>query len=136
MKITTKQKQQIKKIAEKYHLRFIIIHGSYARGEEREGSDLDVAVYENERIDYSKLFEMRRDFSTIFGDNEDRELDLKTLYDKDPLFVYQVVRDSQLIYGKKYDYCFFEAATIRNYFFNSKIFKLEDILIKKALQNL
>jgi len=45
MRLTKEQKKEIGKIGRKYKLRFVIIHGSYARGEEKKGSDLDVAVY-------------------------------------------------------------------------------------------
>ena len=136
MKLTAKQKKEISIIGKKYNLRFIIIHGSYAVGEEKKGSDLDVANYGKNEIDFEKQLQIHGDIGRVFGDNKDRELDLKTLHGKDPLFVYQVVKSGQLIYGDKYDYSFFEAFAMRSYLKNNKIFRLEDILINKALQNI
>lgn len=136
MKITKEQQEQINKIGEKYQLRFIIIHGSYASGEEKKGSDLDVAILGREKVEFSRLLAIHGEMGRIFGDNKTRELDLKTLHDKDPLFIFQAVSKGMLIYGDKHDYSFFEALSIRKYLSNNKIFKLEDILIKKALQNI
>ena len=45
MELTKEQKNEIKKIGDKFNLKLMIIHGSYATGKARPGSDLDVAVF-------------------------------------------------------------------------------------------
>lgn len=37
-------RQRIRPVAEKYHLRAVYVFGSYARGEARENSDIDLLV--------------------------------------------------------------------------------------------
>ncbi|MBU4451109.1 MAG: nucleotidyltransferase domain-containing protein [Actinobacteria bacterium] len=44
MKLTELEKQKIKKIGNKYNLKLILLHVSYATGKVRHYSDLDIAV--------------------------------------------------------------------------------------------
>ncbi|MBA3047446.1 nucleotidyltransferase domain-containing protein [Patescibacteria group bacterium] len=136
MKLTVKQKIEIKKIGEKYNLRFIIIHGSYAVGEERKGSDLDVAVYGKEKIDFKRHIKMYGDFANVFGDNKGRELDLKILHNTNPLFRYEVVRNGQLIYGNQNDFDEYYLYACKDYNDSKSLFKLQDILINKRQKHL
>ena len=43
-KLDDKQNGELKATAEKYGLKFVIAHGSYATGKEHKGSDLDIAI--------------------------------------------------------------------------------------------
>lgn len=45
-------------LAEKYKVKDIGIFGSYARGEQKENSDLDVLVEFNERVGFFKFLEL------------------------------------------------------------------------------
>ena len=125
-------KKELVKIGKKYNLRFILIYGSYASGDENELSDLDVAIHGRDKLDFKIVMKIHRELSQIFGDNKERELDLVDLSGKDPLFVYQIMKNSHLLYGNKHDYYCFQAFAMRHYLFNKKIFDLEDVLIAKA----
>jgi len=109
MHLTQEQQQNIDGVGRKYCLKFILIHGSYATGKMKTGSDL----------------------AEIFGDNPRRELDIKSLHKADPLFCYQVAKDSQLIYGDPTDFNEFKAHAFSNYFDSKDLFHLEEILIQK-----
>src|SRR3989338_5581304 len=102
--LSEKQKNQLKAVAEKYGLKFVIAHGSYATGKEHKGSDLDVAVLSIKEMPFHKQLELHGGLSNIFGDNETRELDLKELNKTDALFRYLVVRDGVLLCGNNADY--------------------------------
>jgi len=67
----------------------------------------------------------------VFGNNEERELDLKILEKIDALFLYQVMKDGALLYGSSFDYWELKTYAIRNYWDNMPIFKLEEILVNK-----
>ena len=131
MEITKKQQQEINKIGNKYQLRFIIIHGSYARGEEKKGSDLDVAVYGKKRIDFEKRMKMYGDFEQIFGNNRERELDIKTLHDTNPFFRFEAVRDGKLIYGDKNDFDEYYLFAYKDFMDSRSLFKLQDEIINR-----
>jgi len=116
MEITQEEKIGLGKVAEKYDLKFAILHGSYATGKNRKDSDLDVAVLgRNPHLLREKIFELHNDFANIFGDGPERDLDLKTLHGADSLFRYLVIRDGVLLYGNLTDYEEYKAYAFRDY---------------------
>ncbi|MEK7166997.1 MAG: nucleotidyltransferase domain-containing protein [Patescibacteria group bacterium] len=123
--------KSIQKIGDKYNLKLILIHGSYAKNKQRIGSDLDIAILGKQSIDWKIFNNIFNDLENIFGNKEERELDLKTLENVDPLFLYQVMKDSILLYGSSFDYWELKTYAIRNYWDSAPIFKLEDALLNK-----
>lgn len=131
MKLTIEQKRKIEKVGRKYNLKLILLHGSFATGKTKFNSDLDIAVLGKSLIEFDKLLQIHGDLADIFGDNRQRELDLKSLHQTDPLFCYQVVKDSQLLYGNITDYNEFRAYAFSNFFDSQDLFRLEKHLIYK-----
>lgn len=131
MELTPEQKQKIQKIGRKYQLKLIILHGSYAKNRAHKGSDLDIAILGKKKVDFKTLLNLHEDLASVFGDNQNRELDLKSLHQADPPFVYQVAKDSQLIYGALSDYNEFRAYAFRVYHDAKDLFNLEKHLIEK-----
>jgi predicted nucleotidyltransferase len=108
-----------------------LVHGSYTKEKRRIGSDLDIAILGKQPIDWETFSNIFSDLEDVFGNNEERELDLKTLENVDPLFLYQVMKDSVLLYGHSFDYWELKTYATRNYWDNMPIFKLEEILVNK-----
>ena len=131
MFLTEEQQQKIERVGKKYNLRFILLHGSYATGKIKIDSDLDIALLGKKPIEFDELLAIYSDLSEIFGDNAQRELDIKSLHKTDPLFCYQVAKDSQLLYGDLTDFNEFKAHAFSNYFDSKDLFHLERILIQK-----
>lgn len=131
IELNQKQKEELKKIAEKYGLKFVIVHGSYATGKIRKGSDLDIAILGKQELEFSVILEIHGKLANIFGDNRERELDLKELHRADPLFRYYVIRDGLLLHGNITEFNEFKAYAIRDFELSQDIFKLEEILVKK-----
>jgi len=131
MHLTEEQQQKIERVGKKYNLRFILLHGSYATGKIKIDSDLDIALLGKKPIEFDELLAIYSDLSEIFGDNAQRELDIKSLHKTDPLFCYQVTKDSQLLYGDLTDFNEFKAHAFSNYFDSKDLFHLERILIQK-----
>lgn len=136
MQITKKQQQEINKVGKKHNLCFIIIHGSYVCGEEKNSSDLDIAVYGKKKIEFEKLLKLSGDLGQIFGDNKRRELDVKSLHNTNPFFRYEVIKDGQLIYGSQDDFDEYCLYARRDYNDSRSLFKLQDILINKRQKHL
>lgn len=129
-----KKKEKDKNIAEvgkKYDLKLILLHGSYASGKNRFGSDLDIAILGKKPVKFDELLTIYSDLANIFGNNLQQELDVKSLHKTDPLFCYQVANNSKLLYGKLIDYSEFKAYAFSNFFDSRDLFKLEKILIDK-----
>ena len=131
MKITSQQKKQLQRVGKKYKLKLVLLHGSYATGKACKESDLDIAVFGKKPIGFEKLLKLHGEIANIFGDNERRELDLKSLHQADPLFCYQVAKNSQLLYGSNLDYDEFRAYAFKAYYDAKDLFNLEHKLIKK-----
>ena len=131
MHLTQEQQHKIEEVGRKYRLKFILIHGSYATGRTRTGSDLDIALLGEKPIEFEQLLTIYGDLAEIFGDNPQRELDVKSLHRADPLFCYQVAKDSQLLYGDLTDFNEFKAFAFSNYFDSKDLFHWEKILVQK-----
>jgi predicted nucleotidyltransferase len=131
MRLTEEQQKKIEEVGRRYRLKFILLHGSYATNKKRRGSDLDIAFLEEKPIEYEEFLVIYSDLAEIFGNDPQRELDIKSLRKADPLFCYQVAKDSQLLYGDITDFNEFKAYAFSNYFDSKDLFHLEKILIQK-----
>jgi uncharacterized protein len=136
MRLTDTQRHRIKMIGKKYGLKLIILHGSYATGRARPGSDLDIGILGREPLDDETILNIFSDVERVFGNNNERELDIKSLHRIDPLFRYHVAKDSQLIYGDITDYNEFRAYAFKLYHDSGDLFKLEALLTDKYQEHL
>lgn len=136
MTLTPVQKQKLQQIGKKYNLKLILLHGSYARERARKGSDLDVAVLGNKVIEFKTLLKIHYDLSDVFGDNRERELDIKSLHNVTPLFCFEVMKDGILLFGKLIDYYSFKIYAQRNFQESKGLFNLLDVLVRKRQEYL
>lgn len=131
MLLTKKQKEKINQIGKKYNLKLILLYGSFARGENHPGSDLDIAVLGKESINLGTLLDIYYEMCLIFGNDPLGELDLSSLHDVNPLFRFYVMRDSMLLFGKTVDYYSFKAYAFRDYQESHSLLELMNTLIYK-----
>ncbi len=133
MKITKKQQEKINKIGKKYNLKLAVIYGSFAKGKNRQTSDLDIAVLGERELDFKTILELYSEFSDVF---RGKEIDIKSLHRVDPFFRYQVMRDSILIYGEPLEYHNFKAYAFRAYMDSRDLLRLEQIMSQKTISYL
>lgn len=126
----------LQKAAKKHRLKFVILHGSFATGQERQGSDLDIAVLGERPLSFEEEMKLRAEMADIFGDRPERELDIKTLHRVDPLFRYEVTRDGVLLYGDATAYEEFKAYGFRAFEDAKPLFELERTLSRKYQKHL
>ena len=62
---------------DKYGIKKIALFGSVARGENKENSDIDVAI-ETNSVDYIKLYDFKEELETFFN----RKVDIVRVRDK------------------------------------------------------
>ncbi len=125
------QKKKIEQIGRKYNLKLILLYGSYAKGKNQNKSDLDLAVLGNKPLTLDAMTGIYGTMEQIFGNKAERELDIVSLHRADPLFCYQVAKDSILLYGNITEYNEFRAYAFSRYFDSRDLLKLEKILTKK-----
>lgn len=134
MKVDFKSKKlKIAKLAKKHHLCYVVLYGSYAKGQARPNSDIDIAILGKKFIEFQELINLINEFVDIF---ETDEVDIKSLHHTDALFRYQVTRDGILLYGDQHEYNHFKAYTFRDYMDSEDLFRLRDLLTQKRLNRL
>ena len=133
--MTTKQMQELNTIAKKHELKLIVLYGSCARGSAHEGSDIDIAISRKTPIDFKTYTDLHADLGEALG-SPDMDIDLVTLEGKDPLFLYHIARNSQLLVGDLTEYNEFRAAAFKGYFDSRDLFRLEAKLVARYQQYL
>lgn len=128
-----KIKPEVAKVAHKHNLALVILYGSQAAGKARDGSDIDIAVLGRKLISFKEEINLINEFIDVFKTDE---VDVKSLHNVGPLFRYQVMRNSVLLFGDHYDYDSFKAYAFRDYYDSQNLFELKEILIKKRMQKL
>ena len=133
MKITPSQQIQLQAIGEKYNLKFMIIYGSFAKGRPHSQSDIDIGVLGKTKMDRSLMMQLYAELADVF---QVKDLDLKSLSGIDPLFRYEAMRDSLLIFGDPVDYHSFKAYAFRDYMDSQSLFRLQSKLVRKGIKTL
>lgn len=136
MDITPGQQAQINTVGQKHGLKLLLLHGSYATGKQRPGSDLDLAYLRSGKLDFEEEMQLSSDLADVFGNSEERELDVKSLHHVGYLFEFEVARDSQLLYGDELTYHDFRAHAFAQYFDNQALRALRGQLTRRLLHNL
>lgn len=136
MEITQEQQHHLDAIGQKYNLKLILLHGSFATGKQHPGSDLDVAFLGKKPLEFQRELQLASDLANIFGNSKERELDVKSLHRADPLFLHEVARDSHLLYGNVTDYSEFRAYVFRVHMDSKDLRELEYLQTKKLLGRL
>ena len=122
---------KLKEAANSFGLKFVILHGSFAKGLPHKYSDLDIAVLGEPALDFEKELKLYGAMSEVFKLPAQTDLDFKTLNKVDPLFRYQVIKDGKLLYGNPTDYEDYKAYSYRAYEDARPLFELERLLVYK-----
>lgn len=121
MKITPEQKKEVAKIAKKHGLKLVMLFGSYATGENREDSDLDIALLGHKNINFNKFLKINRGLSEIF----ERDIDLSIMNRANPLLLRQVEQNALLLFGKENDFLKFKLRAFYRFHDYAPYFKIE-----------
>jgi predicted nucleotidyltransferase len=88
-------KQKLYSVAQKYNVERIYLFGSYARGEAKAKSDIDLRIDGDLNFGYIKYFGMCGDFQKKFR----KRLDLITTDGLDNKFLKAIEKEEILVYG-------------------------------------
>ncbi|HAS00187.1 MAG: hypothetical protein US57_C0011G0033 [Candidatus Moranbacteria bacterium GW2011_GWC2_37_73] len=129
MKIDNNQKLEIARIAKKSGLKLVMVFGSFASGKNRDDSDMDVAVASMKEISFHEQIRLTNKFSLILKKN----IDLSILNNANPLLLFQVSKNSILLYGNEVDFAKFKLYAFKSYNDYAPYFKMESDLNKKII---
>ena len=130
MKITPKQKKNIAKIAKKHGLDLVMLFGSFAIGENRKASDLDIAVLGEKEISFKKSIDLVNEFTKVFHEN----VDLAVMNHANPLLLHQVEQNAILLFGKDEKFFEFKLRAFRRYHDYAPFFEMEARLNKELIK--
>lgn len=88
-------KNHIDRIIEEYNIKLIYIFGSYAKGTNRENSDLDIGIYMEKEID---SFDRLKILDALIDILQREDIDLVILNKVDIELQFQVIKYGQIIY--------------------------------------
>ena len=123
------QKFKIAKIAKKFHLKLVIIFGSFANGKNRADSDLDIAVLGLKEVSFKDQVSLMNELSQIFKQNAD----LSVLNKANPLLLFQASKNPILLYGSREELLKFKLYAFKAYNDYAPYFKMERNLNKKII---
>jgi len=98
MQFSRKQKQQIRKIAQKYDLELILLFGSRVEGKIHKESDFDVAYSSSRDLGLMEEAQLIVDLAPVF---QSENIDLANLKKVNPLLLYGIIKDCRILYEKK-----------------------------------
>ncbi len=87
----------IRPILMQYDVKFAGIFGSYARGDEKPSSDVDILVDFNKPISFVEFFNMKESIS----DKLEKEVDIVSAKSILPYFEDYINKDLKIIYGER-----------------------------------
>ncbi len=133
MNLTLNQERKIIDLAKRYNLKFVILYGSKAKNRENIQSDIDIAILGEEVITFDILVDLNNEFAELFCV---KNIDVKSLHNVDPLFLYEVTGNGVLLYGEDYDYNLYRSYAFRNYCDSRSLLVLKSEIVKRRLENL
>ncbi len=136
MHLTEEQRHTLERIGDRYDLKFIVLHGSYATGRERAESDIDIAVLGKKCISSDTFLKIQNEIGDILGDGPERELDFKSLHGVDPLFRYYATRDSQLLYGDRTEFNDYKLYAESDYEDTHALRALEETMTRAKIEDI
>lgn len=134
MEFNANQRRLIASVARDVGAIFVVAFGSAVRGEDRPGSDLDIAILTRQKPDYALFTKAFRSISDVF---RGKNVDVRFLNDADPLFTMQVVRDGILLFGDRDAYDALRVLANRRYVDDgAKYFPFHNELLHEQQQRL
>ena len=125
MNIDNSIREKINQIAMVLGLDLVVLHGSKATGVSiSPHSDIDIAVYRKaKRISFKEEIDLISKFQQLFNE----EVDIKELNNK-PLFLYEVMKDAKLLYGKQTVFDEMYLYAYKQFIDSKSLFKLTKVM--------
>ncbi|MBA7641557.1 hypothetical protein ES703_49242 [subsurface metagenome] len=122
--------ERLKKLCQKYGILLIILHGSYAKGDVRGKSDIDIGILSRKKFDSSNQLNILNDLGEVFGDRFDPVF----LNSAEPVINYQVaIHGKSLFEEKEGIFQRFRIQAIARYMDSKKFRIMEKSYLKRAI---
>lgn len=132
MQLSQEQKNQIARIAKRFHLKLVLIFGSQIQGKTHSQSDLDIGVFVKKELSWKELSSLLEKLGQIFQ----KKIDVAFLNKADPLFLWRIMQKCILIYGEKRDLDELKRKAFHQFCDFKPYFRLEEKTAFKFIKNL
>jgi len=95
MEITPNQKEKINQLAQKYHLKMILLFGSQVSGKLNQESDIDIAFLSKKNLSFKQEYFLNYELTNIF---QNHQIDTTNLRKAPPLLMKEILNNSQILY--------------------------------------
>lgn len=131
MKITVKQKQKINQLAQKYHLKMILLFGSQVSRDTNQESDIDIAFLSKKNLSFKQEYFLNYELTNIF---QNHQIDTTSLRKAPPLLMKEILNNSQVLYqSAPMIFDAFEVYALQRYQEALPLFKIHERAIKNFL---
>ncbi|MFA5961814.1 MAG: nucleotidyltransferase domain-containing protein [Parcubacteria group bacterium] len=127
--LTSEQQIKIAKIAKKFHLKLVILFGSFSSGKNRADSDMDIAVLGLNIASFDDQLCLTNEFSQIFQSN----VDLTVINSANPLLSFQISKNAVLLFGSQQEFMKFKLYAFHMFNDYAPYFQMEKNLNKKII---
>ena len=104
--------EEIKLLKKKFNCEVVILFGSYARGDQRPDSDVDIAIKTKKKISKKEMFEMTQELEQLLKKDIDL-IDLNAISDS---FRYEILMNGQILYCEdSYQFDLYKLDMFREY---------------------
>ncbi|HEY4495676.1 MAG TPA: nucleotidyltransferase domain-containing protein [Candidatus Paceibacterota bacterium] len=123
IKLSGKEKIELQKVAEKYHLRLLLVFGSAVTGRTHKESDLDVAYLSARALTIREEAELIVAIGPILKNNC---VDLANISLAPPLLLYALAQNSEILYElNPFEFYNLRAYAFKRYIEAAPIFQLQ-----------
>lgn len=130
--VSRKMEKKIKKIANKYGIRLLLMFGSRVSKKTHQLSDIDIGVlFEKNQINFERYSNLLNDLGEIFPE---KEIDLAIINNADPLFLAKIMENYQLLFGKKKDLDKLKLYSFHQFCDYQKYFNLEKEFARRLIK--
>lgn len=131
MQITSQQKQAIAKLAQKYHLKMILLFGSQVSGRLNQESDIDIAFLPQKDLSFQEECLFNYELTAIFQNDK---IDTTNLKKAPPLLMKSILDKCQVIYqSESMIFDAFEVYALQRYQEAVPLFRMHEQAIKNFI---
>lgn len=124
------EKDKLPDLCRKYNIQLLVLHGSQAKGNAGDKSDIDIGILSQVKLDLDNQLALLSDFGEIFGE----KFDPVFLNGAEPLISYQVALHGKPLYEKKEGiFQRFKIQVIARYMDSKKFRIMEKLYLKRAV---
>ena len=124
------EKDKLAALCQKHNIQLLVLHGSQAKGNARDKSDIDIGILSQGKLDLDHQIALLSDFGEIFGE----KFDPVFLNGAEPLISYQVALYGKPLFEEKEGtFQRFKIQVIARYMDSKKFRIMEKIYLKRAV---